>query len=221
MSIASKINEFSAELPQGTRLVAVSKYHPASAVAEAYSAGQRIFGESHVQEVVAKYEELPKDIQWHFIGHLQTNKVKFIAPFISLIHSVDSEHLLAEIEKQAAKAGRQIPVLLEILVAQEDTKFGFSTESLGALLADKGFLARFPHVVFKGIMGMASHTDDMARIRADFHALSQFFQQAKALVPTFTELSMGMSGDYKIAVEEGSTLVRIGTSIFGERDYSK
>ncbi len=219
MSIASKIAEINAQLPASTRLVAVSKYHPADAVREAYEAGQRIFGESHVQEVTAKYAELPTDIEWHFIGHLQTNKVKYIAPFIALIHSVDTEHLLDEIEKQAAKVNRQIPVLLEVHVAQEETKYGFSIDSLRETLKNGGLVAKYPHVLFKGIMGMASHVDDDATIRAEFHALSSFFNEAKAWVPTFCELSMGMSGDYQIAVEEGSTLVRIGTSIFGERVY--
>lgn len=221
MSVASKIKEFNALLPSGTRLVAVSKYNPANAVREAYEAGQRIFGESHVQEVVAKHEELPDDIEWHFIGHLQTNKVKYIAPFVALIHSVDSERLLDEIEKQAAKVGRQIPVLLELHVAQEETKFGFSIDGLEKTLKEVDFVAKYPHILFKGIMGMASHVDSEETIRAEFHALSLFFQKAKSIIPTFSELSMGMSGDFHIAVEEGSTLVRIGTSIFGERDYSK
>ncbi len=220
MSIASKIAEITAQLPSGTRLVAVSKYHPADAVREAYDAGQRVFGESHVQEVTAKYQELPKDIEWHFIGHLQTNKVKYIAPFVSLIHSVDSERLLDEIEKQAAKCNRQIPVLLEMHVAQEETKFGFSIDSLRETLKSGGFVEKYPHILFAGIMGMASHVDDENRIRADFQALAAFFNEAKAYVPTFKELSMGMSGDYQIAMQEGSTLVRIGTYIFGERDYA-
>lgn len=174
MSIASKIAEITAQLPSGTRLVAVSKYHPADAVREAYDAGQRVFGESHVQEVTAKYQELPKDIEWHFIGHLQTNKVKYIAPFVSLIHSVDSERLLDEIEKQAAKCNRQIPVLLEMHVAQEETKFGFSIDSLRETLKSGGFVEKYPHILFAGIMGMASHVDDENRIRADFQALAAF-----------------------------------------------
>lgn len=220
MSIASKIAEITAQLPSGTRLVAVSKFHPADAIREAYDAGQRIFGENHVQEMTAKYTELPKDIEWHFIGHLQTNKVKYIAPFVSLIHSVDSERLLDEIEKQAVKCNRQIPVLLELHVAQEETKFGFSIDGLRETLKVGGFVEKYPHVLFSGIMGMASHVDDEARIRADFHSLAAFFNEAKAYVPTFKELSMGMSGDFLIAIEEGSTMVRIGTSIFGERNYA-
>ncbi|MCR5567842.1 MAG: YggS family pyridoxal phosphate-dependent enzyme [Paludibacteraceae bacterium] len=220
MSIASKIAEITAQLPSGTRLVAVSKFHPADAIREAYDAGQRIFGENHVQEMTAKYTELPKDIEWHFIGHLQTNKVKYIAPFVSLIHSVDSERLLDEIEKQAVKCNRQIPVLLELHVAQEETKFGFSIDGLRETLKAGGFVEKYPHVLFSGIMGMASHVDDEARIRADFHSLAAFFNEAKAYVPTFKELSMGMSGDFLIAIEEGSTMVRIGTSIFGERNYA-
>ncbi|MBQ0030384.1 MAG: YggS family pyridoxal phosphate-dependent enzyme [Bacteroidales bacterium] len=219
-SIAERINEINAELPGSTRLVAVSKYHPADAVAEAYAAGQRVFGESHVQEVVTKYNELPKDIEWHFIGHLQTNKVKYIAPFISLIHSVDSFHLLDEIEKQASKCNRVIAVLLELHVAQEETKFGFSTESLKSdILAGK--LKEYPHVEFKGIMGMASHTDSVELIQQDFHQIAAFYKEMKTIVPSFSELSMGMSGDYRIALQEGSSLVRIGSYIFGERDYSK
>jgi len=220
MSIASKIAEITAQLPSGTRLVAVSKFHPADAIREAYDAGQRIFGENHVQEMTAKYTELPKDIEWHFIGHLQTNKEKNIAPFDSLIHSVDSERLLDEIEKQAVKCNRQIPVLLELHVAQEETKFGFSIDGLRETLKAGGFVEKYPHILFSGIMGMASHVDDEARIRADFHSLAAFFNEAKAYVPTFKELSMGMSGDFLIAIEEGSTMVRIGTSIFGERNYA-
>ena len=220
MSIASKIAEITAQLPSGTRLVAVSKFHPADAIREAYDAGPRIFGENHVQEMTAKYTELPKDIEWHFIGHLQTNKVKYIAPFVSLIHSVDSERLLDEIEKQAVKCNRQIPVLLELHVAQEETKFGFSIDGLRETLKAGGFVEKYPHILFSGIMGMASHVDDEARIRADFHSLAAFFNEAKAYVPTFKELSMGMSGDFLIAIEEGSTMVRIGTSIFGERNYA-
>ncbi len=217
--IAQKIKEYKEELPSNVKLLAVSKYHPVEALQEAYDAGQRAFGESRAQELTQKYELLPKDIEWHFIGHLQTNKVKYIAPFVSLIHSVDSEELLAEIDKQAKKNGRVIECLLEIHVAQEETKFGYGFKTAREFLLS-GRLRNYPNVSLVGIMGMASNVDDDNQIRREFHELSSFFQEMKATAaPQFRELSMGMSGDYKIAIEEGSTIVRLGTSIFGERQY--
>ena len=218
-SIADRIKEINASLPQGTRLVAVSKFHPAEAIQEAYDAGHRLFGENKVQELVAKKNLLPSDISWHFIGHLQTNKVKMIVPFVALIHSVDTEHLLKEIDKQAAACGRTIECLLEVHVAREETKFGFSPEEVRDLFANGAYKA-YEHVKIVGIMGMASHVDDEGEIRKEFHALKTLFDEVKNnYAPAFRELSMGMSGDYHIAVEEGSTLVRIGTYIFGERLY--
>jgi hypothetical protein len=222
MSIASEIQQITAALPQGVRLVAVSKYHPAEAIAEAYQAGQRIFGESKVQEMTAKQEALPKDIEWHFIGHLQTNKIKYMAPYVALIHGVDSLKLLTEIDRHAAKAGRVIPCLLQIHLAQEETKFGFSVAECREMLAE-GEWRKLAHVRIDGVMGMASNVDDEAQVRREFHTLRSFFEEAKATYfegeDHFKEVSMGMSHDYPIALEEGATLVRIGSKIFGERVY--
>lgn len=222
MMIAEKLQQVKATLKPGVRLVAVSKFHPAEALQEAYDAGQRIFGESHVQELVAKQEALPKDIEWHFIGHLQTNKVKYITPFISLIHSVDSVKLLREIDKQAAKADRVVDVLLQVHVATEETKFGFTPDELLDMLATEEWKT-LQRVRLAGLMAMATNTDDTAQIAREFDTVSQLFAVAKerffATEPAFREISMGMSGDYLIAQEHGSTMVRIGTTIFGERDY--
>lgn len=215
--IKERILEIKRELPAGVRLLAVSKFHPVEHLQEAYDAGQRIFGESRVQELQQKYEELPKDIEWHFIGHLQTNKVKYIAPFVSLIHSLDSLELLKEIDKQAKKCGRVVEALLEIHVAQEETKYGFSFDSARELL-ESGLLNDYPNVSVVGIMGMASFTDDLQQVRREFAGLGAFYRTMRSSVaPQFRELSMGMSGDYTIAIEEGSTIVRLGTTIFGER----
>lgn len=217
--IAERIQSVVASLPETARLVAVSKFNPAEAVLQAYNCGQRLFGESKVQELTGKYEVLPKDIEWHFIGHLQTNKVKYIAPFISLIQSVDSLKLMKEIDAQAKKVNRVIDCLLEIHVAQEETKYGFSIEELRELFKGRAFDV-FENVNVVGLMGMASNTDDEVRIREEFRLLSDFYQEMKnSLAPQFRELSMGMSHDYHIAVEEGSTLVRVGSFIFGERIY--
>lgn len=221
-TIQAKIKEVLAELPAGVRLVAVSKFHPVEALEEAYAAGQRIFGESHVQEMTQKYEALPKNIEWHFIGHLQTNKVKYMAPYVSLIHAIDSYRLLAEVNKQAAKVGRVIPCLLQIHVAQEETKFGFTFDECRQLLAD-GEWRKLEHVQLAGIMGMASNVDDAQQIQQEFCSLNEFFKEIKqtyfATDDRFCELSMGMSHDYPLAVEAGSTLVRVGSKIFGERNY--
>ncbi len=219
--IAEEIHKITSQLPDGVRLVAVSKYHPVEAILEAYAAGQRLFGESHAQELQQKHAALA-DIEWHFIGHLQTNKVKYIAPYVSLIHAVDSPRLLAEINRQALRAQRTIPCLLQLHVAEEETKFGFTPDEASAYL-DSGEWQQLTGVRIAGVMAMATNTDDTTRIRADFHRARSFFEQAQAhyFTPdTFNELSMGMSDDWHIAVDEGSTLIRIGTQIFGHRDYT-
>lgn len=222
MNLSEKINKIQKTLPVGVRLVAVSKYHPASLIQEAYDAGQRIFGESHVQELVAKHDALPKDIEWHFIGHLQTNKVKYIAPFVSLIHAVDSERLLIEIDKQAKRSGRTIPVLLQVHVAKETTKFGFTPDELLNFM-ENGDWRQYTNIRFSGIMCMATNTDDEALIASEFEQSKTLFHRIKEKYfsdsDTFNECSWGMSGDYPIAIEHGSTLIRIGSMIFGERTY--
>ena len=222
MNITTQLKEVLADLPEGVRLVAVSKFHPASAIQEAYDAGQRIFGESREQELSVKQPALPQDIEWHFIGHLQTNKVKYIAPYIAMIHEVDTFRLLAEIDKQAAKAGRVIPCLLEIHIAQEDSKYGFTFDSCRKMLLEEPWRS-LQHIRIAGVMGMATNTDDSAEVQKEFAALKQFFDELKerffADDPNFREISMGMSHDYLLAVAEGSTLVRVGSKIFGERIY--
>lgn len=222
MSIQSNLKEVLATLPSHVRLVAVSKYHPVEALQEAYDAGQRIFGESKVQEMTLKYELLPKDIEWHFIGHLQTNKIKYMAPFVSMIHGVDSFKLLCEINKQAAKAGRIIPCLLQIHIAREETKFGFSLDECRDMLRQERW-KDLQHIRICGVMGMATNTDNEADIDQEFQTLAALFQEIKEIHftqdPYFTEVSMGMSDDYPIAVKNGSTLVRVGSRIFGERIY--
>ena len=216
------LNEVRATVKQGVELVAVSKFHPAALIKEAYDQGQRIFVESRVQELQAKHEALPADIQWHFIGHLQPNKVKYIAPYISLIHAVDSYKLLAEINKQAAKHDRVIPCLLELHIAQEDSKYGFTPEACTALLEDGAWRA-LKNVQIAGLMCMASNTPDMVQVRSEFHQARVYFDELKqrffADDPHFCERSWGMSHDYDVAMDEGATLVRVGTAIFGEREY--
>lgn len=216
------LNEVRATVKQGVELVAVSKFHPAALIKEAYDQGQRIFGESRVQELQAKHEALPADIQWHFIGHLQPNKVKYIAPYISLIHAVDSYKLLAEINKQAAKHDRVIPCLLELHIAQEESKYGFTPEACTALLEDGAWRA-LKNVQIAGLMCMASNTPDMVQVRSEFHQARVYFDELKqrffADDPHFCERSWGMSNDYDVAMDEGATLVRVGTAIFGEREY--
>lgn len=220
--IARNIEEIRKTIPEGVRLVAVSKFHPAEAIMEAYGAGQRIFGESRAQELVAKHKVLPADIEWHFIGPLQTNKVKDIVPFVSLIHSVDSSRLLLEIEKQAARVDRVIDVLLELRVAREETKHGLDEADSEALLTG-GLLEGLTHVRLKGVMGMATNTDDMDEVRLEFRQIRERFERMRAMLGEraagFTEISMGMSHDYPLAIDEGSTMIRVGTSIFGEREY--
>ncbi len=201
-------------------LVAVSKTHPPERIDELYRQGQRVFGENKVQELAAKYEALPKDIEWHLIGHLQTNKVKLIAPFVHMIHSVDSLRLLQEIDKQAQKAGRVIDCLLQFHIAEEETKFGLDEQEARNLLESPEYRA-LTAVRICGVMGMASFTEDVSRVRAEFRHLRHIFKQLKtdyfADTPWFKEISMGMSGDWALAVEEGSTMVRIGSLLFGER----
>jgi len=223
--IQEEIRRITEQLPAGVRLVAISKYHPAEAIREAYAAGQRLFGESHAQEIQQKHTALADlaGLEWHFIGHLQTNKVKYIAPYVNLVHSADSPRLLAEINKQALKAGRTIRCLLQLHVAAEETKFGFTPDEAMAYL-DSGAWRELEGVELAGVMAMATNTDDTARIRQDFHTARQFFERARRSLSnaphtSFTELSMGMSDDWHIAIDEGATLIRIGTQIFGERQY--
>ena len=220
--VKGHLNEVLSSLPEGVRLVAISKYHPNEYIEEAYAEGQRIFGESHEQELRQKVETLPHDILWHFIGHLQTNKVKYIAPYITMIEAVDSLKLLREIDKQAAKNERVIDVLLELHIAAEKTKYGLTPDACRALLAD-GEWRQLEHVRICGLMMMASNVDDEEQIRSEFRIARQLFDELKAQyfadAPWFCERSWGMSHDYPIAVEEGSTMVRIGTTIFGPRVY--
>jgi hypothetical protein len=220
MSVKNNINFFNEALGKANcRLIAVSKTKPIEQLYEAYNAGQRLFGENKVQEMEAKHDVMPKDIEWHMIGHLQTNKVKYIAPFVGLIHSVDSIKLLEEINKQGKKNNRTIPILLQIHIAQEETKFGFDAEELNTLF-ENDFLRMFPFCEIKGLMGMASLTEDKEKIRQEFRGLKSLFESLKSKhEQNMVELSMGMTSDYQIAIEEGSTLVRIGTAIFGERNY--
>lgn len=219
-TIQERIKHITATIPTNVRLVAVSKYQPEEFILDAYSAGQRIFGESHAQELRLKHEHLPKDIEWHFIGHLQTNKVKYIAPFIAMIHSVDSFRLLEEINKQAAKAQRTIPCLIQVHIAQEETKFGFTPEECVEFFAQKEW-QQFKHIKIKGLMCMASNTEDEDRIKNEFRSVHELFLHIKNNLlddkDDFTECSWGMSDDYPIAIDEGSTFVRIGSLIFGER----
>jgi pyridoxal phosphate enzyme (YggS family) len=217
MTIGQKIEELHASLPQGVTLVAVSKFHPVEALQEAYEAGQRIFGESRVQELLVKYDALPKDIEWQMIGHLQTNKVRQIVPFVSLIQSVDSVRLIECINREAERIGRVVDILLEIHVAEEESKTGWKYDELAEYLHSEAFTS-LKNIRVRGVMGMATNTDDEAVIRADFEQLALYFDNLK---PQFGEefdtLSMGMSDDYNLAIECGSTMVCIGSSIFGNR----
>jgi PLP dependent protein len=220
--IAENITYFRNRLPRQVRLVAVSKTKPVSDILEAYNAGQRIFGENRVQELLQKQPMLPVDIEWHLIGHLQSNKVKYIAPFVSLIHSVDSLELLQVIDKEAAKCHRVIDCLLQVHIASEETKYGLSVGQLLQLVASP-LLKSLLNVRVRGLMGIATFTENVDVVTEEFRQLAMLFKQTKqdyfSETPEFTELSMGMSGDYQIAIDEGSTLVRIGSSIFGEREY--
>lgn len=216
------LREVRSRLPEGVCLVAISKYHPVEYLQAAYEEGQRVFGESHEQELRQKVEVLPNDIQWHFIGHLQTNKVKYIAPYVSMIEAVDSLKLLKEIEKQGAKNNRVIDVLLELHIAEEETKYGLTLDACRQLL-EEGEWRNMTHVRICGLMMMASYVEDEAQIRQEFRTAHNFFDEVKqryfAESPYFTQRSWGMSHDYPIAVEEGSTMVRVGTAIFGPRVY--
>ncbi len=225
MSIKENITQIIRELPSDVKLVAVSKFHPVESIMEAYGAGQRVFAESRPQELAAKVPAMESwlsangmqnDIVWHFIGHLQTNKLKMVLPYASLVQSVDSLHLLEAIEKWGRGNGKVVAVLLEYHIASEESKQGFSEEEIKGILSDAG---RFPHIRFRGLMGMATFTEDESVIRSDFSRISLLFKEVSSSIPDFSELSIGMSGDYRIAIEYGSTMVRIGTMIFGERNY--
>lgn len=222
MSIQGNLQEIKQSLPKNVVLVAISKTHPVDVVMEAYNAGQRVFGENKVQEMVSKYELMPKDIEWHLVGHLQTNKVKYITHFVSLIHSVDSLKLLSMINKEAEKVGRVIDCLLQVYIATEETKFGLSADELDEILRSSEY-QQMKNVRVVGLMGMASFSDDEEKVKSEFHYLSDLFNRLKNTYfkdeKSFKNLSMGMSSDYQIAIEEGSTMVRIGSSIFGSRNY--
>lgn len=216
MSVANNLSAVLSSLPEGVTLVAVSKYHPIEAIWEAYNAGQRLFGESRVQELMVKYQALPKDIEWQMIGHLQTNKVKYIVPFISLIQSVDSQKLLETIDREAKKCGRVVDCLLEVHVAQEETKSGWEETSLREYLATDS-IKQLQNVRIRGIMGMATNTDDSSIIRTDFERLKSLKQELEPIFDSnFDTLSMGMSDDYHIAIDCDSTMVRVGSKVFSE-----
>ncbi|MDR1356079.1 MAG: YggS family pyridoxal phosphate-dependent enzyme [Tannerellaceae bacterium] len=225
MSIRSQIDFLKDKLSDDVKIVAVSKFHSAECIAEAYRAGLRIFGENRAQELIAKRKVLPDDIEWHFIGPLQTNKVKDIAPFVHTIQSVDSLKLLQEIDRQAAKQSRIIRILLEIRIAEEESKHGFIPEKCEKILANENVIANFPNIRIGGLMGMATFTEDEEQIRKEFRLLHDLFKDYKSSFfekcDHFTELSMGMTGDYEIAISEGSTMVRIGSLIFGDRNLCK
>lgn len=218
MPVKENLNTIKASLPSHVTLIAVSKTKPNELITEAYNAGQRDFGENYVQELVDKHTQLPQDIRWHFIGHLQSNKVKYIAPFVYLIHGVDSFKLLEEINKQAKKNNRIINCLLQIFIAKEETKFGLSFDECESIL-NSDELPRLTNIKICGFMAMASNTDNEIQIRNEFKSLKDFHTQVLANHPELTILSFGMSSDYKLAIEEGSTMIRIGSSIFGERNY--
>ena len=218
MSIQKQLLSIFEGLPKQVHLVAVSKTKLNADIEEAYAAGQRIFGENKIQEMTQKWETLPKDIQWHMIGNVQTNKVKYMAPYVSLIHGVDRYKLLKEINKQAAKSDRVIDCLLQMHIAQEDSKFGFNKEELQAVVIDLK-TNPLPHIRIKGLMGIATFTDNQDQIRSEFKMLKQQFDWLQTQHPEANELSMGMSGDYALAIEEGSTMIRVGSKIFGSRNY--
>ena len=223
MDIKENLNRIKATLPAGVKLVAVSKTHPAEMLQEAYDAGQRIFGENKVQEMTAKSQILPNDIEWHFIGHVQSNKIKMMAPYVSVIQGVDTYDKLAEIDRQAAKFSRHITCLLQLHIATEETKFGFSADECTAML-DEGKWKELKNITIGGVMGMASNTDNEAQVLDEFRRLKQLFDSYKEKYfkdsPDFNTISAGMSGDYQLAIQSGSNMVRIGSSIFGERNYN-
>ena len=217
--IKENIGNFKKKIPENVTLVAVSKTKPISDLQEAYNAGQRIFGENKVQEMVEKYDALPKDIQWHMIGHLQRNKVKYMAHFVNLIHGVDSLKTLEEINKQAAKHDRIIKCLLQASIADEETKFGLSFDEIKVILTSKE-IAAMKNIAIVGLMGMATFTENETQINSEFSSLKNLFDDLKKSNPTLEILSMGMSGDYEIAIKNGSTMIRVGSSIFGNRNYN-
>lgn len=219
-NVASRLEKILATLPTGVQLVAVSKFHSVEAIKEAYTAGQRIFGESRAQELKEKYAELPDDIQWHFIGHLQTNKVRMIMPYVALFQSVDTLKLLSTISAEASRIGKTAHILLQIDVAREETKFGFSKNELYEAISSGAF-SNMPNISVDGIMGMASNSDNNDFVRSEFETLSQIYNDisSKKIFQNFKILSMGMSHDYRLAISCGSNMVRIGTDIFGEREY--
>lgn len=222
MSIESNLNQIKTSIPETVKLVAVSKFHPEASLLEAYNAGQRVFGENKVQELDGKQKKLPQDIEWHFIGHLQTNKVKNIASYIDMIESIDSWKLLCEVDKYAKKENRTIKCLLEIHIAKEDSKYGFSFDSCRNLLEEQDW-RELKNIQISGVMGMATNTDNDETIKEEFRSLKLFFDELKHSYfeedPLFAEISMGMSHDYPIAIEEGATIVRVGSAIFGQRQY--
>ncbi|MDT0688268.1 YggS family pyridoxal phosphate-dependent enzyme [Salegentibacter sp. F188] len=219
MKISENIKKYKDELPENVKLVAISKTKPNEDLMEAYEAGQRIFGENKIQEMTDKWESLPKDIEWHMVGHVQRNKVKYMAPFVGLIHAVDSLKLLKEINKRAKNEDRKIKCLIQIKIAEEDSKFGISREEAEGIL-NSDVYKKMENTAVVGLMGMATFTEDENQVKSEFLKLKGIFDDFKEKYPSIKELSMGMSGDYKIAVECGSTMVRIGSSIFGERNYN-
>lgn len=223
MTIAEQIKNITSSLPATTRLIAVSKTKPIENIQEAYDAGQRVFGENKALEMRDKHEALPKDIEWHFIGHLQTNKIKYIIPYVSLIHSIDSLNLLKEVNKEAAKKGRRVDCLLQFHIAQEETKFGLSYDEAVQLLTSAEY-KQMENIRIVGVMGMATFTDNNNQVSAEFATLRDIFDRLKkeyfSTEESFCELSMGMSDDYPLAIEQGSTLVRVGSAIFGKRNYN-
>ncbi|RBP32721.1 hypothetical protein DFR65_10255 [Oceanihabitans sediminis] len=218
MSITKNLQDIQSQLPEQITLVAVSKTKPVSEIMEAYQAGQRIFGENRIQDMVEKYDEMPKDIQWHMIGHVQRNKVKYMAHFVSLIHGVENFKTLKEINKQAARHDRTIDCLLQIKIATEDSKFGMSATEASEILQSEEF-SDLKNVNVVGVMGMATFTENQEQIKREFLSLKAVFQDLKKIIPKLETISMGMSGDYKLAIKCGSTMVRVGSSIFGARNY--
>jgi len=222
MDIAKNIEEIKSTLPEGIKLVAVSKTKSNNLILEAYHSGHKIFGENKAQELTRKHEELPEDIEWHFIGHLQSNKTKYIAPFVSMIHSIDPFKILKTVNKEARKNARVIPCLLQFHIAEEESKYGLTEENAKEILESESY-QKMEHVSIVGVMGMATFTDDTEKVRTEFKKLKSIFEKLKeknfADKPEFKEISMGMSDDYRLAVEEGSTMVRVGSKIFGERNY--
>jgi len=217
MNIEQNLKEIKSTIPESVTLVAVSKTKPVSDLMEAYNTGQRIFGENKIQEMVEKYEEMPKDIEWHMIGHVQRNKVKYMAEFVNLIHGVDSFKLLKEINKQAKKHDRVINCLLQIKIAEEDSKFGMSADDATSLL-QSGKISELKNIKIVGVMGMATFTDNMNQVEKEFKFLKHTFTELKSLQPELKTISMGMSGDYQLAIDCGSTMIRLGSSIFGTRN---